>query len=356
MPDGTNYFNKIYICFAAVKEGWRGGCRRIINLDGCFLKSFCQGELLCVIGRDANNGIFPISWAIVCVENKDNWKWFIENLAEDLQCRNEGSGLVVISDQHKGLVEAVKEVFPTVEHRRSARHIYANVRKKFSGAKFENLFWRESKATTEAHFNTVMKDIEKLNLEAIKHLMDRDLKTWSLAFFRVRNSSCEFVENGFSESFNSVIFDARKKPIISMLEDIRIYVMQRMKGHNKTTCTQVPSPPKTNVIKKQKIMQTQESVNIQRGGEDVMGDAVEPQTDEVMRVNKYEQAVRVNKFEQLVKVNEAEELGRVNQIVGQVYTTCQPSKRKKSDRILKLKFAKRIEGEGSSVGSSMELD
>ena len=73
----------------------------------------------------------------------------------------------------QGLVEAIKEVFPAAEHRQCARHIYANFRKRFSGAKFENLFWRASKTTTEAHFNTIMKDIEKLNPEAVNHLMDR---------------------------------------------------------------------------------------------------------------------------------------------------------------------------------------
>ena len=67
-----------------------------------------------------------------------------------------------------------------------------------------------------------MKDIEKLNLELVKHFMDKDPKTWSLAFFRVHHSSCESVENSCSKSFNSVILDARKKPIISMLEDIRV--------------------------------------------------------------------------------------------------------------------------------------
>nr|KAJ0216013.1 hypothetical protein LSAT_V11C300140610 [Lactuca sativa] len=93
------------------------------------------------------------------------------------------------------------------------------VEERFSGAKFENLFWRASKATTEAHFNKAMKDIEKLNHKAVKHLMDRDQKNWSLTFFRVHHS-CEYVENGFSKSFNSFILDGWKKPIISMLEDI----------------------------------------------------------------------------------------------------------------------------------------
>ncbi|CAH1444998.1 unnamed protein product [Lactuca virosa] len=76
-----------------------------------------------------------------------------------------------------------------------------------------------------------------------------------------------------------------------------------------------------NVTKKQKVIQTQNSMNIQVGGEDdVMGDAVEPQAQEVMRVNEYEEVVRVNEAEELVRVNEGEELGRVNEVVGHVYS------------------------------------
>ena len=101
MPDGKNYFSKVYICFAAVKDGWKAGCRRIINLDGCFLKSFSQGELLCAVGRDANNQIYPIAWGVVCVENKDTWTWFLENLRDDLGLGANGFGVVLMSDQHK---------------------------------------------------------------------------------------------------------------------------------------------------------------------------------------------------------------------------------------------------------------
>ncbi|CAI9265520.1 unnamed protein product [Lactuca saligna] len=67
-------------------------------------------ELLCAVGRDANNGIFPIAWAVVSVENKEIWKWFLETLSEDLQCWNDGNGLVLISDQHKESVNVATGV------------------------------------------------------------------------------------------------------------------------------------------------------------------------------------------------------------------------------------------------------
>ena len=100
MPDANTYFSKFYICFEGLKQGWKGSCRRVKNLDGCFLKGLCSGELICVVGRDANNHIFPIAWAVVCEENKENWKWFLENLKDDIQV-DDGSGITMISDHHK---------------------------------------------------------------------------------------------------------------------------------------------------------------------------------------------------------------------------------------------------------------
>ena len=99
-PDQTTTFHRIYVCFKAIKYGWKIGCRRVIGLDGCFLKGQCKGELLTAIDRDANNQNYPIAWVVVEFENKVNWKWFLELVSEDLSL-DVGMGLCVISDQHK---------------------------------------------------------------------------------------------------------------------------------------------------------------------------------------------------------------------------------------------------------------
>ena len=36
------------------------------------------------VGQDANNHLFPIAYAIVDSETRDNWKFFLELLHEDL--------------------------------------------------------------------------------------------------------------------------------------------------------------------------------------------------------------------------------------------------------------------------------
>ncbi|XP_039128877.1 uncharacterized protein LOC120265007 [Dioscorea cayenensis subsp. rotundata] len=81
-------FQAMYVCLAPLKEGFLTGCRQIIGVDGCFLKGIYGGQLLTAVGIDANDCIYPIAWAIVNKENKENWKWFMELLTEDLQITN----------------------------------------------------------------------------------------------------------------------------------------------------------------------------------------------------------------------------------------------------------------------------
>ncbi|GJW32717.1 multidrug resistance-associated protein 5 [Tanacetum coccineum] len=121
-PGGKTYFDRFYVCFAGPADGWKAGCRKIIALDGCFLKRPNQGEILTTIDRDGNNHIYPVAWAVVNVENKDNWTWFFELLEEDLGC-SRGNGLTLMSDQHKGLIEVVKDVMPNVEHMQCFWHV-----------------------------------------------------------------------------------------------------------------------------------------------------------------------------------------------------------------------------------------
>lgn len=98
--DGKHYFHIFYVCFHALKIGWIVECRRVIGLDGSFLKGQVKCELLTTIGRDANNQVYPICWVVVDIENKQKWKWFLELLTEDLGVQ-EGGGLIIASYQHK---------------------------------------------------------------------------------------------------------------------------------------------------------------------------------------------------------------------------------------------------------------
>ena len=71
-------FKRMYIRYNAQKVGFLGGCRPIIDLDGCHLKRRFGGQILSAVARDVNDNIFPVAFAVVEQENKDSWVWFLQ--------------------------------------------------------------------------------------------------------------------------------------------------------------------------------------------------------------------------------------------------------------------------------------
>ena len=62
-------FPEVVCLFDGVKKWWLEGCRKQICVNACFLKTFLGGQLLVVMGRDSNDQMHPIAWAVVEGEN-----------------------------------------------------------------------------------------------------------------------------------------------------------------------------------------------------------------------------------------------------------------------------------------------
>ena len=83
-----NIFKSLYVSLGACKRGFLGGCRRLICLDGCHLKTKYGGIMLTAVGIDPNDCIFPIAFGVVEVECLDSWRWFSTTLKQDLGIEN----------------------------------------------------------------------------------------------------------------------------------------------------------------------------------------------------------------------------------------------------------------------------
>ncbi|XP_076942502.1 uncharacterized protein LOC143612394 [Bidens hawaiensis] len=137
------HYSKLGSYLEALKELRRvflAGCRRLLCLDGCFLKTFLDVMLLAAIGRDANDQMYLVAWAVVDGENNDSWAWFMNELKKCLGVTNDGEGWTPVFDQQKALVNAVTEIWNNAEHRNCARHIYTNWHKKLKGNDLKELF------------------------------------------------------------------------------------------------------------------------------------------------------------------------------------------------------------------------
>ena len=71
------HFERLYVCLAECKKGWKDGCRPLIGLDGCHVKGPHTGQLLVAVGIYADNAMYPIAYATVEAENSCTWKWFL---------------------------------------------------------------------------------------------------------------------------------------------------------------------------------------------------------------------------------------------------------------------------------------
>ncbi|XP_016185857.1 uncharacterized protein LOC107627537 [Arachis ipaensis] len=112
------------------------------SLDGCFLKTPQGGQLLTAIGRDPNDQILSITYAVVEAETKDSW----------------------------GLLQAFEEVIPGVDNRYCVRHLYNNFRKKFPGLELKNQMWQCAKSTHWKDWEKEMKSPRIMNEGEFRHL------------------------------------------------------------------------------------------------------------------------------------------------------------------------------------------
>ncbi|XP_017416509.2 uncharacterized protein LOC108327302 [Vigna angularis] len=223
--NGDPIFQRMYVCLKACKDSFIS-CRPIICLDGCFLKGVYKGELLTAVGRDPNDQMVPLAYAVVEVENKDSWTLFLQLLIEDLRGSKVCGGCTWMSNQQKGLVLAIQELLPRAEQRYCLRHLYANFRKRFGGQVLKNLMWSAATTTYPQAWEREMLKIKEVNVEAYKYLIAIPPRFWSRSRFTAQ-PMCDTLDNNITEAFNSVLIHVRGKPIIIMMEDIRLYLMKR---------------------------------------------------------------------------------------------------------------------------------
>nr|AAX95302.1 MuDR family transposase, putative [Oryza sativa Japonica Group]ABA92642.2 transposon protein, putative, Mutator sub-class [Oryza sativa Japonica Group] len=186
-------FHTLYMSFDACKRGFMSGCRPIICLDGCHIKTKFGGHILTAVDLG--------------IENTSAW--------------------TVMTDRQKGLVPAVRREFSHAEQRFCVRHLYQNFQVLYKGETLKNQLWAIARSSTVPEWNANMEKMKALSSEAYKYLEEIPPNQWCRAFFS-DFPKCDILLNNNSEVFNKYILDAREMPILSMLERIRNQIMNRL--------------------------------------------------------------------------------------------------------------------------------
>ncbi|KAL3521785.1 hypothetical protein ACH5RR_014619 [Cinchona calisaya] len=103
-------FKRLYICFAVLKRGFLEGYTPVIGVDGYHLRGPHLGVLLTVVGLDPNNCMYLVAYYVV---------------------------------KQKGLIPAVHEMLPNIEHKHCVRHLHNNFKKVHPGEALKLRMWLE---------------------------------------------------------------------------------------------------------------------------------------------------------------------------------------------------------------------
>ena len=188
------------------------------------------GILLAATAVDANDSLFPFAWAVVDIQNNENWLWFLRNLHQVIEDNAPNflhpQVLTFLSDHQKGILEAVGDQFPSSCHGYCLKHLEQCF--KNAGFKTKELcsqLWKIARATMQESFDTAVNDMRGMNPRAWEWLETNASPThWAELFFEGRRYG--HLTSNISESLNAWLLPARELPVLPMLELIRHKLME----------------------------------------------------------------------------------------------------------------------------------
>ncbi|GKA28793.1 transposase, MuDR, MULE transposase domain protein [Tanacetum coccineum] len=111
----TRVFKRIYGCLGALKLRFRACKRELLGLHGAFMKGPFPCQVLVTVGLDLKNRIYPFAYALVEAESKSSLSWFLQCLGDDIDLQL-NLNFAFIIDRQKGIIPAIKSVFPIAKH------------------------------------------------------------------------------------------------------------------------------------------------------------------------------------------------------------------------------------------------
>ncbi|XP_030942302.1 uncharacterized protein LOC115967357 [Quercus lobata] len=175
---GTCTFNCAFWAFGLCIKGFRH-CRPVISIDATHLYGKYKGMLLIAMATDANNEVYPLTFAVVENESKETWGWFLACLKRFV---TDQTNLCIISDRHLG----IKACFDDTTSANQIRK-----------------------------FEAILELIRNVKSAAHRYLEAENKEKWTLAHDRGRRYGA--MTTNLSECFNGVLKGARSLPIMAMV-------------------------------------------------------------------------------------------------------------------------------------------
>ncbi|KAF7141120.1 hypothetical protein RHSIM_Rhsim06G0096200 [Rhododendron simsii] len=213
-------FKQLFVSYGCSIAAFRSGyLRPVLKLDACFLTGYYRGQVLSASAHDADDGLYPLAYAIVSSENDEDWLWFLVNLKELLG----GCQVVLVTDRNPSLLNCIIKVFRGDCNAWCLRHLKENF-SKFASSKGLKAERRNTAlklvndlayARTEDSFKYHLGKLYGISPDLSKWVEDNNPKHWSNAFFPYKR--WDKMYTNLAECFNSWILPLRDLDIIQFM-------------------------------------------------------------------------------------------------------------------------------------------
>ncbi|XP_022558276.1 uncharacterized protein LOC111206182 [Brassica napus] len=150
-------FMYLFMSFGQSVRGFYNAMRRVIVVDGTFLKNKYKGVLLVAIAVDSNSNLYPIAFGVVDSENDDSWGWFFKQLKVVIaDCQD----LAFVSDRNASISKAIG----------TTKGLTALVEK-------------ASRAYRDIEFQERITEIFEMSPELGRYLREADVRKWACSLF-----------------------------------------------------------------------------------------------------------------------------------------------------------------------------
>ena len=166
-------FMYLFMSFGQSVRGFYNAMRRVIVVDGTFLKNKYKGVLLVATAVDGNSNLYPIAFGVVDSETEDSWEWFLRQLKVVIA---DSKDLAFVSDRAASIAKALGTVYPRSRHGICIHHLLTNVVKNFKTKGLSALVEKASRAYRFSEFQERFTEIVEMCHALGRYLQEADVR------------------------------------------------------------------------------------------------------------------------------------------------------------------------------------
>ncbi|KAF3658261.1 hypothetical protein FXO37_14487 [Capsicum annuum] len=202
--DENGRFKYFFVFYGAWILGFQY-LRKVIAIDGTFLRSEYNGVLLAAMAQDVERHIFPITFCVANKECDTSYGYFYEQMQ---RCIKDTEELCFLSNRHPSITKIGFIFYTSVHFGCCMRHRGDNIRNNFYNEIVMTLFYRAAKTYNRDEFFDHFNHIMNIHPKAAEHLI------------RVGFERYNIMTSNIIESVNSLFGIEREFSIVTLFDEI----------------------------------------------------------------------------------------------------------------------------------------